>query len=201
MKKFIIVMLSMLLVMSLGQVVLAQNGVGLNMTFAFDGGSTVGGYVEYAFTDMFSLAFSVDLLTRSAKTPNSAPKYTFDLSGKFTILSGDKFNIGAQADIMWYKEENSAFGNTVWLFEMGPGIFADYIIYPKFKAYLNANFKLFIFGLGSHAFLNFSKGVFSMKSMEIGLMYDLGKYTRIGISLNQHMLRKYGFGIKVEAVF
>ena len=191
-KKLLVALMTVLVVLSIGQAALASSNVGLTAGYGFGGAFAVEAYGEYQFSDLFSLYGGA----RSNFVSGGGLVYA-DVAAKFNIYGNNTFNVGAFLDVSTMGI--IARGNVLFpgIF-VGPGVYADVNIFEKINLYAKINFAIFHIPLISGTLFGFG---FQLMHIAVGASYQITDNISVGIKGSTELLQMFSIGANVEYRF
>ena len=191
-KKVLVMLLSALVVLSIGQAAFASSNVGLTAGYGFGGAFAVEVYGEYQFSDLFSLYGGARSYIVSGGTAIYA-----SLAGKFNIYGNNTFNVGAFLDVSTIGVIGG--GNVLFpgLF-VGPGVYADVNIFEKINLYAKINFMMLLIPLMPGGSFDFG---FNISHIAVGASYQITENISVGIKGATELLQTFTIGANVEYKF
>jgi hypothetical protein len=175
-KKVLVMLLSALVVLSIGQAAFAGSKAGLTAGYVYVDEFKINGFGfevfgEYQFSKLFSLGGDVSMAFLDGLIEGNA-----SLMGKFNVYSNDLFNVGALLNVSTKYYVYSALGFNELL--VGPGIYGEVNLIDKLTISAAAKFTLLVIELyGS----NDASFVFRPTSIQLGVSYGITDNIAIGV--------------------
>ena len=193
MKKLSIIILSLLLVLIVGQAAFAKNSISLNAGYAaeiyvgstrLNSGINLGLSGNYYFTNNFSLSggASASIFWYEGYT---AVDLGINLFAKYDILkaslSNNIFNLGAQAGIVYATAfTNATSASLPNILFLAAGVYVDAYVTPKLNVFFDSKFPLgfFFFESGASDSFFFKKFFYDLK---VGATYSVSPKINVGL--------------------
>ena len=191
-KKLLVTLMTVLVVLSIGQAALASSNVGLTAGYGFGGAFAVEAYGEYQFSDLFSLYGGA----KSYIVSGGGLVYA-DVAAKFNIYGNNTFNVGALLDvsIMGIIAGGNVFFPGIFV---GPGVYADVNIFEKINLYAKINCIVVLIPLMSGGSFDFG---FDISHIAVGASYQITDNISVGIKGSTELLQMFSIGANVEYRF
>jgi hypothetical protein len=202
-KKLLVMLLSALVVLSIGQAAFAGSKAGLSVGYVFGSGVDLIGFEvfgEYQFSKLFSLGGDMNMVFIGTSIVGSA-----NLMGKFNIYGNSLFNVGALVNVTGNYDTWGAGGAFRFAeLHLGPGIYGEVNLFGKLNISAAAKFTMLFVNFDSVTVdTNF---VFRPTSIHLAVSYGITDNIALGVkglySVNQAGGTKmYSVGVTAEYRF
>ena len=195
-KKLVVILLSALVVLSIGQAAFASSNVGLSAGYVGATGTKFFGaevFGEYQFSNLFSLGGDLNMGFLGG---GSIRGYA-NLMGKFNIFGTNLFNVGALLNVATaYEIYNGVNFSQI---HVGPGIYGEVNLFDKLSISATAKFTMLYVELATGATTtNFT---FKPTSIHLSVSYGITDNIAIGVKGMYEFGNVYSVGLTAQYNF
>ena len=221
MKKVVIVIMTMLLVLVVGQVVMAKVDATVGLTLGYNareynyerkndpsefGAHTFSGFAIGMFGNIYvmdKLSFEIDASVAigswedyrswSATKKSNLSLLNIQAFVRYDVLFEDRYKLGVQVGTIYdYMNTEKTFGtDKIDAFFIAPGIYGEFDVLPKLKIFADVRLPVY----ASFNFTHNGEGSYFLKlflyDAKIGVMYEVAPQVNIGIEGNLYNVNSW----------